>query len=543
MDAKTKRELNALLAFIGNKKLELSQSLPFLYFPIGDKAWSREYQPSIDNNGSEGVDNSIKREEIIPYTNGLVLDHNDGSYKYLDITDYWERLSQRFDTLSLYIAKAMGLHWFLLYYVHRSCLSWRGRSIVVEKPAVASIKRIDAILSSISYTHGEVGRDQVQDIVDFAAKVVGNLDITKITELYFENADAFDADNRLAKLESFIKALPPDDSIELCEVLDSISFVLKYGGYWGARELYRIYFYSAPPSYKCLCLNNEHFPDYYKAISEELPNVILPFFNNVEELLDGIRKEYGDQKPNFDRDVQTIVDELLAQSQLEITEGCGNDDENKILHSSVKKTNVGARPKKWLKVAMDEDDIQKLLKEQVWTGIMEDVERLEYAGMSEFQKDKAMKACGAAIISYAATQVGLTYKNKFNLPAERVFRFLKAPRTSVNDYLDKLQRWYVLLSEAKLTRKSNIDINTLKEWKAEDPTRAAFIINNYHALKRIINNATYLLGVAFRVKTDVEFNCEPIGSDPILGGSMTYDDNIGTENFGRPNNYHPKQDY
>ena len=313
------RELKALLAFIGNKQMEIGQPLPFLFFPIKENAKGREYQPLEEDNCGEGVNQSVKPSEVIRYTNDLVLDHLEGTYKYIDISDYWERLLQRFETMTLYTGSAMPVHWFLLYYVHRFGILWQGRSIVVERPAVASIETIDTILSSFIYTHGDFGREQVKDIVDFAAKVVGNLDIIKITGLYIDDADAFDSKNRVAKLSSFLKALPKDDSIEFCEVLDSISFVLNYGGYWDAQELFWVYFHVAPPSYKCLDLKDEFFPKYSKALNTELPNVLLPFFNNVEELLDCIKKEYDDNRQYLDRDIQPIVDELLAQSRLEIT--------------------------------------------------------------------------------------------------------------------------------------------------------------------------------------------------------------------------------
>lgn len=505
MDAKTKRELNALLAFIGNKKLELSQSLPFLYFPIGDKAGSREYQPL--NNGAEEGNQSIKPEEIIRYTNGLVLEQFDGSYKYIDITDYWERLSQRFGTLSLYIAKAMGPHWFLLYYVHRFCLTWRGRSIVVEKPAVASIKRIDAIISSISYTQGEVGRDQVQDIVDFAAKVVGNLDITKITELYFEDADAFDADNRLAKLESFIKTLPPDDSIELCEVLDSISFVLKYGGYWGARELYRIYFYSAPPSYKCLCLNNEHFPDYYKAISEELPNVILPFFNNVEELLDGIRKEYGDQKLIFDGDVQTIVDELLAQSPTMEEEAgwqLGTCSTTKTLHK-------GRTSGTWLinqYALLTEDEARgALLDSRIWYDLDQMIRNrcIFPKGMDNGNnKDSIVRGICAGLIYYAAENCHIAIPSVANIPKsfERTLVFNEkegtlSPRSSITKYYIMLRDWYPKYNPAN--RSSEEQSKYISEWLKSDKVRCEFLITpgNYAQFQKCLEFLSTELNKSF----------------------------------------------
>ena len=196
------------------------------------------------------------------------------------------------------------------------------------------------------------------------------------------------------------------------------------------------------------------------------------------------------------------------------------------------KSNAGAKPKSWLKVSMSEDVIKQKLEEEVWNGIKEDLDALDYLNKTGINKDKVQNAFGAAFIYYSAYSLGLTYKKKYSKSAERAFSFLPGPRTSVNAYLDKLNKWYATLYEAQISQKGNIDKNTFKQWKSIDKFKAGFIINNCLKFDPLFNKTKFLLGKAFRIKTGIELEKPDISSDPVLGGAIRYDDNVEIKDDG-----------
>ncbi len=209
-----------------------------------------------------------------------------------------------------------------------------------------------------------------------------------------------------------------------------------------------------------------------------------------------------------------------------------NADEKPETKASRKESNAGAPQKHWIKVPMTECEIKKKLEEEVWTGIVGDIEALDYSEKSDIEKGKASKAFGAAIIFYSANSLGLTDSVKYGSPAERAFSFLPAPRTSVNEYLDKLYKWYDKLIKAEISKKGNLDEKVFKRWKSEDSFRANFIIINYGELKELVKKTKFLLGKAFGVETGLKYESQKIESDPVLGGALLYNDEVENKDDG-----------
>lgn len=207
-------------------------------------------------------------------------------------------------------------------------------------------------------------------------------------------------------------------------------------------------------------------------------------------------------------------------------------EEDAALPEGQKTSKAGNKPKPWIKVSMNEDVIKKKLEEEVWFGIKDEIEALDYLGRSGAKRDTVKKSFGAAFMFYSAYSLGLTVEKQYSKSAERAFRFLPGPRTSVNEYLDKLHLWFTTLYEAQISRKGNIDRNTFKQWKSIDKFKAEFIIKNYIKLCPLFNNTKYLLGKALRIETGLELEGPGQSSDSVLGGAERYNDNVEIKNDG-----------
>ena len=229
-----------------------------------------------------------------------------------------------------------------------------------------------------------------------------------------------------------------------------------------------------------------------------------------------------------------LMDDVLSDPKVKsILDGItANPFENDKTPDGQKRSNAGAKPKTWIKVSMTEEVIKKKLEEEVWTGIVEDIKTLVFSDKSDKQKESAYKVFGAAFMFYSAYSLGLTVEKKYSKSAERAFSFLPGPKTSVNEYLDKLHQWYTKLYEAQISHKGNIDNSTFKQWKRIDKLRAEFIINNFLNLNSLFDKTKFLLGKAFGIETGIELKVPKISSDPVLGGALRYDDNVGIKNDG-----------
>lgn len=221
--------------------------------------------------------------------------------------------------------------------------------------------------------------------------------------------------------------------------------------------------------------------------------------------------------------VQPLVDDIAKAYNIDGRKG---PERGRTGREKNNKSNAGSKPKPWIQVSMREDVIKKKLEEEVWNGIKDDIEALDYLDKSGISIEKAQKAFGAAFMFYSAYSLGLTIEKKYSKSAERAFSFLPGPKTSVNEYLDKLHQWYTVLYEAQISRKGNIDKNTFKNWQSIDKFKANFIISNYLKLIPLFNNTKYLLGKAFGIETGLELEKPSISSDPVLGGAERYDDNV-----------------
>ena len=233
-------------------------------------------------------------------------------------------------------------------------------------------------------------------------------------------------------------------------------------------------------------------------------------------------------------EVKSILDELPENPD---ERNMAPDDqeqpeEDAALPEGQKTSKAGNKPKPWIKVSMNEDVIKKKLEEEVWFGIKDEIEALDYLGRSGAKRDTVKKSFGAAFMFYSAYSLGLTVEKQYSKSAERAFRFLPGPRTSVNEYLDKLHLWFTTLYEAQISRKGNIDRNTFKQWKSIDKFKAEFIIKNYIKLCPLFNNTKYLLGKALRIETGLELEGPGQSSDSVLGGAERYNDNVEIKNDG-----------
>jgi hypothetical protein len=245
-------------------------------------------------------------------------------------------------------------------------------------------------------------------------------------------------------------------------------------------------------------------------------------------------RKYLDDVLNYPG-VKSILDELPEKPfESEMAPDKQEQPEVKVvaLLEGQKKSKAGNKPKPWIKVSLTEPVIKRKLEEEVWTGIVDDIHALDFCDKSEIEKGKASKAFGAALIFYSAHSLGLTDEKLFNLPASRAFNFLPAPKTSVNLYLKRLYGWYDKLINAGISKKGNLDEKTLKKWKSEDSFRANFIIKNFEAIKDLVKKATFLLGKAFGVETGLEYESPEIGSDPVLGGALLYNDEVNNKDDG-----------
>ena len=270
---------------------------------------------------------------------------------------------------------------------------------------------------------------------------------------------------------------------------------------------------------------------------------------NAEQMVSGAKqilvgiyvvfKEFEEQLFPFEKKYYYDLLELPGAQPLvdDIAKAYNNDGQKGPVRGQIgrgknNKSNAGSKPKPWIQVSMREDVIKKKLEEEVWNGIKDDIEALDYLDKSGVSIEKAQKAFGAAFMFYSAYSLGLTVEKKYSQSAERAFSFLPGPRTSVNDYLDKLHLWFTILNESQISRKRNIDNNTFKQWKNIDKFKAEFIINNYTNLAPLFNKTKFLLGKAFGIETGIELEEPDIPSDPVLDGAKRYDDNVGIKNDG-----------
>ena len=523
MSENTKQEIDALLEFIQRKRFELLEDYCI--------HWKRCVKGVLDRNEAQPRNKEEEQLRHIPapdpdliFKYSSAIDYNDIDFgkTYLDVSEYWEKFYQEFSTVEYYIRNVMEIHWFLLYYTHRFRLTnWKRTTpsvIWIENSNSASVKEIDGYLMYILDYYGPTfGREMIQDIMTFAAKAIQAIAPVSIIDIY-EDVN-LDRPARINALESRLNSLPFTQGMAFTEVLDSLLFTLSHGKYTEILAFHRLYCHSIP-SYKYLYINDESLQVSFNNIRKSFPRILPPFFEDTEVFLNAIKDEYAANRDLVDDDACKIIDGWLVSSR--------NAEDKVKTNNQVSKgsSKAGAPIKTWLKVQLDDETIKDKMEKVVWAGIREDIENLTYPEQKGERKNKTQKAFAAAIIFFSAQKLGLTIEKKYNLPAERTFSFLPAPRTSVNSYLDKLKRWYNLAIGAQ--RKSDFNRQTLERWKKEDSIRANFFINNILAMQDIINNAMYLLGNAFGVKTELEFKSASIPSD----GTTSFDENKAINNNG-----------
>lgn len=431
MDEKKRYEIDALLAFIQNKKHELLSNCRAYKLSVETVISHPSWTPPQSFGQWHGpTPNPL---EVINFQDNLDLEKLDESIRYIAIPpEHWTRQLEQYTILEKYLTDVMEIHWLLLYYTHRfHLIDWAPhKAIPIQKAEAISIKDIDEHLVSYYYRWGMYGRDMIQDITTFAAKAIGSLAPVNIVDIYF---DRDDPEERYKKLNSLLMSLPYADGIAFAEVLDCILFVYSQGGYKNAASLFD-YYICGVPSYAFLDRKQEGIQEYINIIKAGTPTILPSSFNNAEELLSCIKEEYNANRYLIENEVCVIIDKFLG------------------LSTSVEQSNIskpqpfsfsgGPKPgrpeeywmtKRYASIPRIKDKFLAGFKKNIWTPLYKTLTQGKYIIYpSGLQSDKTYNALCASLIFHAAEKSKIA-KVKYIDSQGNTADFINEPYQDVDD--------------------------------------------------------------------------------------------------------------
>lgn len=270
---------------------------------------------------------------------------------------------------------------------------------------------------------------------------------------------------------------------------------------------------------------------YFKILelSKQEKSALSPIFDSEEfialekryktEIEQWKNKILGDAEESDDSQAHT--EELIQQ----------NPVASQDVASEVKKS--GRPIEKWWKdEKYDEDTVKKIIYNKVLPPIIGELEELTIytsRGKRELQGPQRKEAihrwaCAFAVI--AAIDCGFADDvEAFSSPMERTFC---VSRSSMKDYYTPLKIYKELLTA--LQKKGKIDKTSIKSVIRKRigafPNATRLLEEHYTSVFRLLNNATFIFGQAFKIKVDISYIQPPEKSDPVLGGAVRYNDEV-----------------